>query len=101
MDSPVITNWPDFCFEGNKVCFKKMAAGLRRYGYIRDVGGAYDVHVSLRDDYPELFEFIMGYVVAKTADKVVKALEQKKVQVTFDENGNKKYEFQEDAFEMD
>lgn len=101
MDSEIIKNWPDFCFDGNRVCFQSMIKGLRRYGYIRDVGGAHDLHVSLKEDHPELFEFLVSYVVSKTAEKVGKALEEKKVQVVFDEQGNKKYEFQEDAFEMD
>lgn len=100
MGTPIIENWPDFCFEGNRVCFKKMVRELRRYGYIREVDGAYDIHISLKEDYPDLFEFIIGYVIQKTAKKVAEALESKKVQVTFDEQGNKKYEFQEDAFEL-
>ena len=98
MDSSIIANWPDFCFDNNRVDFKKMVSGLRRYGYIRDVGGAYDIHVSLKEDYPELFEFIIGYVLNDTARKVVKALDEKKVQVAFDADGNKRYEFTEDAF---
>lgn len=101
MDTSIIENWPDFCFDGNRVSFKKMISGLRRYGYIKEIDGAYDINASLKEDHPELFEFIMGYVVAKTAHKVRKALDEKKVNVTFDEHGNKKYEFQEDAFELD
>lgn len=100
MDTPVIENWPEFCFEGNRVSFQKMVRELRRYGYIREIDGAYDIHTSLKNDYPELFEFIMGYVIQKTANKVAAALDQKKVNVVFDEDGNKRYEFQEDAFEM-
>lgn len=97
----MIENWPDFCFEGNRVSFKKMVRELRRYGYIREFDGAYDVHISLKQDYPDLFEFIMGYVIQRTAEKVSKALDNKKVRVAFDNEGNKKYEFQEDAFELD
>lgn len=100
MDTSIIEKWPDFCFEGNRVSFQKMVRELRRYGYIREVDGVYDIHISLKNDYPELFEFIMGYVLQNTATKVAAALDQKKVNVVFDEDGNKRYEFQEDAFEM-
>lgn len=100
MDTSIIEKWPDFCFEGNRVSFQKMVRELRRYGYIREIDGAYDIHISLKNDYPELFEFIMGYVLQNTATKVAAALDQKKVNVVFDEDGNKRYEFQEDAFEM-
>lgn len=101
MDTSIIENWPDFCFEGNRVSFKKMIVHLRRYKYIRDVGGAYDINISLKEDYPDLFEFIMGYMIQNTAQKVAAALDQKKVNVVFDEDGNKRYEFQEDAFEVE
>lgn len=100
MDTPLTENWPDFCFDGNRLSFQKMVRELRRYGYIREVDGAHDIHISLKQDYPELFEFIMGYVLQKTANKVATALDEKKVNVVFDEAGNKRYEFQEDAFEM-
>lgn len=101
MGASIIEKWPDFCFEGNRVSFSKMVKGLRRYGYIREIDGAYDLHVSLREDYPELFEFIIGYVIQDTAGKVAKALDNKKVRVVFDSDGNRKYEFEEDAFELD
>jgi len=77
-----------------------MVSGLRRYGYLREIDGAYDIHISLKEDHPDLFEFIVGYVLQDTAAKVARALDQKKVNVTFDAEGNKKYEFQEDAFEL-
>ena len=96
-----IENWPDFCFEGNRVSVPKMVKELKRYGYLCDVDGGVDIHSSLRDDYPELFEFFMGYVVRTTTQKVVRALENKKVRVTFDAEGNKRYEFEQDAFELD
>ena len=98
MDAPVTENWPDFCFDGNRVSIQKMVRGLRRNGYIREVDGAYDIHSSLKEDYPELFEFIMGYVLQQTAAKVAAALDQKKVDVVFDEEGRKRYQFKEDAF---
>lgn len=101
MASEMTDKWPEFCFDGNRVSFSKMMSGLKRYGYIRDVGGAYDIHNSLKEDYPELFEFIIGYVIQRTATKVADALDSKKVQVVFDADGSKKYEFKEDAFEMD
>ena len=98
METPVTESWPDFCFDGNRVSFQKMVRGLRRNGYIREVDGAYDIHSSLKEDYPELFEFIMGYVLQQTAAKVAAALDQKKVDVVFDEEGRKRYQFKEDAF---
>lgn len=96
-----IEKWPDFCFEGNRVSIPKMIKELKRYGYLKEVEGGVDVHTSLKTDYPELFEFLMGYMISQTTDKIVRALEQKKVRVTFDEHGNKRYEFEEDAFEVD
>lgn len=101
MGAALTENWPEFCFEGNRVSIPRMISGLRRYGYIKEKDGAYDVHSSLKQDYPELFEFIMGYMIQTTATRVAKALDEKKVRTTFDEEGNRRYEFEEDAFELD
>lgn len=96
-----IENWPDFCFEGNRVSIPKMVKELKRYGYLREVDGGVDIHSSLKDDYPPLFEFFIGYMLDATTKKVVDALENKKVRVAFDSEGNKVYEFEQDAFELD
>lgn len=101
MGNEITENWPEFCFDGNRICFKKMISGLKRYGYIREFNGAYDIHSSLREDHPDLFEFLISYVIQRTALRVTEALDKKKVKVVFDSEGKKKYAFEEDAFEMD
>lgn len=96
-----VEDWPDFCFDGNRVCFPTMIKNLKRYQYIKEVPGGYDLHSSLRDDHPKLFEFLVGYMISQTANQVASAIDNNKVEVLFDEKGNRFYEFEEDAFEVD